>query len=323
VAPSLDKDDVILSLQYWTQDPKNLQIHNEYKLISNNEKTTIPTYIERKWFDSLIGFDNNGVMLPRLNIPPKLRYGIEFDPNQSMFLNRLEAVKLLIEKFNNDFKSIQVDNIDLSDFYIKDEIPDVSFGLYDYTKDAYNELKFVISQRFVQAKLEPVIFQGKITQVKIIEKGYGYQVSPSFTISGTGSNAVLKLVLNSVGSITNVEVINKGINYGANTQITVRPLSVAVRSDEKTLNEWSIYHFINANWIKVKTKDYDVTKYWYFIDWYEDEYDQYTKINHLVNGYNELLKVKANIGDIVKVNNIGSSDDWVIALKISNDIAVD
>ena len=323
VTPLLDKDNILLSLQYWIQDPKNLQVHNEYKIISNNEKTSIPPYIEKKWFDSLIGFDDSGVMLPRLNIPPKLRYGIEFNPNQTMFVNRLEAVKLLVEKFNNDFKSIQVDNIDLSDFYIKDEIPHISFGLYDYIKDVYGELRFVVSQRFVQAKLEPVVFQGKITQVKIIEKGYGYQVPPSVTISGTGTNAELKLTINSVGSITNVEVLNKGLNYSASTTITVRPLSVVVRSDENTLNEWAIYHFINNNWVKVKTKDFDVTKYWYFIDWYEDGYNQFTKINHLVNDYDELLKVQSNIGDIVKVNNIGSSDDWVLALKISNDIAVD
>ncbi|NBU68582.1 MAG: hypothetical protein EBS49_03005, partial [Verrucomicrobia bacterium] len=96
-----------------------------------------------------------------------------------------------------------------------------------------------------------------------------------------------------------------------------------IRSDKYTLNDWAIYHYINGNWIKAKTKQYDVTDYWYFIDWYAKGYNQYTKIDYIVKGFNELLSLKANIGDIVQIENTQGTTNWTLAEKISNDLAID
>ena len=323
VKPLTDNKNVVLSVQYWTEDPKNLSIHNEWKIVSDNEKTVIPKNIEEKWFDSLVGNDKNGRSLPNLSLPPKLRYGIENNPNQTMFFNRLEAVKIFIERFNYEFKSIQIDNIDLSELYLKDEIPKFSDGLYDIIKDSYDELRFVIVDTFRQAILTPIISNGKIIGVNIINSGFGYKSAPQVMIKGSGFDAIIKTDINSQGSINNVYVISEGYGYNSNTELSVRPLSVLVRSDRLTLGNWSIYHFVNFEWSKVKTKEFDVTEYWYFIDWYDKGFSLYTKIDYLVKGYNELIRLKADVGSIVKVENVLGTDDWILAEKISDEIALD
>ena len=49
----LSSTDVVLSVEYWTADSNNQNIHSQWKLISNNVSTVIPLEIEKKWIDSL------------------------------------------------------------------------------------------------------------------------------------------------------------------------------------------------------------------------------------------------------------------------------
>jgi len=319
----LDKKDVALSVQYWNYEPDDLKIHSEFKILSNNEKTVIPASIEVKWFDSLVGFDKKGRMLPNLKLSPKLRYGIENKPNQTMFVNRLEALKIFIENLNYELKDIQIDNVDLQDLYLKDNIPEFKFGYYDYVKDFYEELVYIVVQAFQPGSLLPIISNGRLSSVKILSPGSGYKSAPIVKIKGKGYNAEVKTQINSSGSITNVKIVSSGYGYLDDTELEIRPLSVLIRSDKYTLNDWAIYHYINGNWIKAKTKEYDVTDYWYFIDWYAKGYNQYTKIDYIVKGFNELLSLKANIGDIVQIENTQGTTNWTLVEKISNDLAID
>ena len=56
--------------------------------------------IERKWFDSLIGYDDAGRIVPDPNLSAKEKYGILNDPRQSWFLNKTEALKQVIDRAN-------------------------------------------------------------------------------------------------------------------------------------------------------------------------------------------------------------------------------
>ena len=101
VANNLQNSETVLAVQYWIVDQEKLNIHADWKIISDNKNTEIPSLIERKWIDSLIGVDENNKLVPDLNLPPKQRYGAQFVPRQSMFVNRLEALKQFIEHVNN------------------------------------------------------------------------------------------------------------------------------------------------------------------------------------------------------------------------------
>jgi hypothetical protein len=324
---SLKDKDVALSIQYWTiPDKEKRNIHSEWKIVSENDKTEIPYNIERKWVDSLVGFDENGKMTPDLGLSPKQRYGIDFKPRQGMFINRIEAVKQVIERFNYEMKTIQIDNIDISDLFLKDDPPNTNFGYYDYIKDTDLELRFITTETFVQAQLSPIIQEGKIVGVDILDAGFGYKYPPTLTILGSGQAADIKTLINSLGSITSVKILNSGQGYDqTNTTITVRSLSVLVLNDSETTGSWTIYSYnpVKENWNRTRTKQYDVNNFWNYIDWYAVGYNQFVKIDHIVNGIFGIFSIDVEIGQIVKVNTPGSTSKWILLEKYNNVASLD
>ena len=110
IASYLANSDVVLAVEYWNVDNIEQNIHSQWKLISNDTIVNIPKNIEQKWIDSLCGADTSGRAVPETNLPPKLRYGIENRPRQSMFVNRVEALKEFVEQVNADLLSTQIVN---------------------------------------------------------------------------------------------------------------------------------------------------------------------------------------------------------------------
>jgi hypothetical protein len=307
-----DKD-ILLSVQYWTVPEKEkLIIHNEWKIISENANTDIPLEIERKWIDSLVGIDENGYLIPDLELSPKQRYGIEFKPRQSMFINRVEAVKQLIERFNYEIKNVQIDNLDLSDLLKKDPMPSQISRLYDYVVDTVDELKFISGESHRQAKLTPIIENGKLVGINVVDPGLNYTGIPAAKVVGMGKGAVI---------VDNV-VVNSGEGYDIDTtSIVVRPLTVLVKNND--LGQWALYAFnsVSRTWTKIKSQEYDVSNFWYYIDWYSQGYNQFTKVDYIVQAIYELFTLKVEIGQVVKVNNPGS--DWLLLEKYSDVVSID
>ena len=54
---------------------------------------------------------------------------------------------------------------------------------------------------------------GKITNIEVVRKGYGYSGAPAVNISGDGSNAAATAVLNSEGEVESVTIGNAGSGY--------------------------------------------------------------------------------------------------------------
>jgi len=88
--------------------------HVDYKLIRTNYPAdflpgfvdikkgyTMPVGLYEKYVDSFVGEDSNGAIVPDPTLPVKMRYGVGIRPRQSMFVNRLEALKNFIQYTNN------------------------------------------------------------------------------------------------------------------------------------------------------------------------------------------------------------------------------
>ena len=89
-------DDVVLNIKYTNDsiEKQRQNTHNQYQILTKGLDTSLPnTDIQRKWFDSLIGFDSRERAVPSVDIPAKSRYGIQERPRQGMFVNRFEALK--------------------------------------------------------------------------------------------------------------------------------------------------------------------------------------------------------------------------------------
>lgn len=311
---------VAINIRYWfVENFEHTNIHSHYQLLSSSDiSNPINKYIEQKWFDSLCGFDSLGNEVPDNRLPVKLKYGVQSRPRQSMFVNRVEALKQFIERVNSVLikKSI-VDDFDFSDLNSKDEAPSDGSGKWDYSVSTYSQIRFVGTNEIERATLSPVIENGKIIRVNILSAGKGYVNPPEVTINGIGSGASIVTTLGEAGQIISALVDKPGAGYLLSTTLTVRPLSVLVTSDETANNKWTLYSWnaTKKTWFREKTQTYDTTRYWKSVDWYADGYSEFTKLDHIVDFIYQLPTINTAIGDIVKVKNQGVGG-WVLLEKI-------
>ena len=317
----VDNDDLVLNIKYSTGPKKTQNVHSQYKLISDGLNTSRPDPdIERKWFDSLIGFDDNNRIVPDPTITVKNRYGVQNRPRQSMFVNRFEALKQTIERINLKLlENLIVDEYDISSLKLKDNTPSLISKEYDLAIDTLADLNYVSTNKISPATLTPVITNGRISRINITNAGRGYKVAPSFKINGQGTDAEFDIVINNLGQITNVNITNSGQGYDSSTTITIRPYTVLVNADESIQNKWALYSWNtdDSTWYRRKLQSYNVELYWDYIDWYAPGFNQFTNINDTIAGSYQLPSLDNNIGDIVKIETVGSGG-WLLLQKIDN-----
>ena len=313
----LSADSVKLNIQYWLVPNDTVNIHSQWKLIRQDADCIVPAAIENKWIDSLVGKDKNDRLVPDINLPIKKKYGIEFRPRQSMFVYRYEALKQVIERTNSILQNLLVvDDFDLTDLQQTENIPAASRGVYDRVLDTDAEIRFISTNGLRSARLTPTIVDGKIISATVVDSGIGYVNAPYVKVLGVGVDASLKTTLDTQGRVTGVTVLNSGMGYIASTTLLVRPYSVLITSDSQALNRWSIYAYDTGSliWSRVKSQSYDVTNFWNYIDWFATGYNQFTQIDYSVNYTYEIPLIQSNIGETVKVFNVGSGG-WLLLEK--------
>ena len=318
--------DVVLAVEYWLTDKTDQNMHTQWKLISDDSIVDLPHTIEQKWFDSLCGVDTVGRSVPDLTQPPKLRYGIENRPRQSMFVNRIEALKEFVERANKTLILNQIsENYNISSLESYDAPPKSTTGLYDKVLDTDAEIPFFNIESFVRAKLTPVIVNGSIVSVTIDFAGSGYLIAPTVTVYGPGIGAVLKTTINTFGQITQVDIISKGQGYdNSNTTIVVRTYCILVNSDSGATGNWSIYAYEPSTsvWSRILTQAYDVRNYWNYVDWYATGYTQYTAPDYAVNTFVDLNSITPKIGQLVKIRTVNTGG-WLLLYKYADSTSID
>ena len=313
--------DIVLNIRYVTEEIKDQNTHSQYQILTDGLSTSLPhPDIERKWFDSLIGFDEQTRPVPDMNLTVKNRYGVQNRPRQSMFVNRIEALKQYFERVNLILKeNIIVDEYDISNLERTDPVPSVVTNLYDNAVASYEELQFVSKNKLIPAILEPVVVNGKIVSVNIVNPGRGYKTPPSYIINGTGESADFSITINNLGQIVKVDVKNQGKFYDETTNIVVRNFSVLVQNDETTSGKWSIYQWERnlKEWQRTSVQDFNVREYWDYVDWYATGINSNTVPNYIIEGSYDIDSIDPMIGDIVKIKNIGTGG-WLLLRKVDN-----
>lgn len=325
VKPVLEDTNVILSVEYWTSDNIVQNIHSQWKLISNSETSEIPTEIEEKWFNSLCGKDAADRIVPDYSLPIKLRYGVENRPRQSMFVNRFEALKQLIEQVNRVLiKNLIVEQRNVSSLNSYEVEPSVVSSKYDTAIDTDAELRLVTPIPFVRATIVPIITNGRITGATVVERGRGYLNSSYVEISGSGVGAKIKTIIDNNGRVTGVTIIEQGQGYDENnTTLTIRSYCVLVKSDSAASGKWSIYSYEKSTrtWSRIESQSYDTRNYWSYVDWYATGYNQFTATDYAVDTFADLTSIEVEVGQIVKIRTT-QSNTWVLLERyaISSDI---
>ena len=331
----LQDKNIVLNVQYWLSDYKTSNYHSQWKLLSTNETTVIPSLIEKKWFHSLVGKDDNDRVVPNIDLPVKHRYGIEFRPRQSMFVNRIEALKQFIERVNTVINTKLIsDDYDLTDLEQFEAEPSTISAEWDRIIDTDAELRFVPTILLDTATVTPVVVNGRIVRVTITNSGRGYGTlreyaeglwyGPNISVTGPGSDAVIKTIIDAAGQVVDTVILNQGRGYTNDTSLVIRDFKVLVHSDTTSYDTWSIYAWNKAigEWTRVRSQSYDVRKYWKYLDWYEAGYNQFVKIDFLVENTYELVTTDIPLGSIAKVKNIGSGG-WLLLEKFNNLSTID
>ena len=331
-ASVMDDRNIALNLRYYTLDNKTQNIHNEYSLLTQGLGSSKPTRdIERKWFDSLIGYDTKRRTVPDPALSAKAKYGIQNSPRQSMFINRTEALKQAIERVNTVVKdNIIVDEFDISKLSLNDPKPLITGREYDVNIDTYQDLQYVGTAKRETAELTPTIADGKIQSVAITKAGRGYEdpsyvvgtttrnrLGPKVTVNGIGRDAVIETTIDEVGKITSVNIVDPGEGYDNNTTLTVRNFTVLIDSDSNVAGKWSTYNFNGTKFNRTISQRYNVSQYWKYIDWYATGYNQFTEIDNLIDFSYELSGLENAIGSTVKINSVGTGG-WLLLEKIDN-----
>ena len=320
-----DKDTILHIDLYKGQTNNDRNIHTEYKLISEGlDYSNIPSTLITKWIDSLVGYDIKSRPVPDKTLAHAQRYGIENKPRQGMFVNNQEALKQVIERANKvlsqniitDFKNIQ----SLFEF---DKAPSKFSGEWDTTVNSQNDLDTVGVAKFKQAKLTPIVQNGKIVDVQVNDVGYGYKIAPTVTITGNGTGAEITTSIDAFGKINGTVIKESGKNY-TSASCVVRKFAVLVQIDSTIEDRWAVYQYneTERNWFRAYYQEWNVTNYWSYVDYYASGYDANTAIDFVAEGSYALESLNDQIGDVVKIKNIGTGG-WLLLRKVDAQTEVD
>ena len=320
-------NNTIMKIEYW-DGPNNIQskIHNEYALLSQEGTAKINEYIEQKWIDSLVGLDLAGQEVPDSTISESTRYGLSNSPRQSMFVDKNQAFEQVITSVNRILLTVPIiDLYDISPLYNADQYPIENENLYDEQIETHYDLSLVSTYNLRQAKITPIIVNGRIHSITINDPGFGYKVPPTITVNGTGTNALLQTLINEYGEVSDVLIISNGENFSDTDTLTVRGYSVLVKHDEIFINKWVIFerNHQNDNWNITKVQTYDVRLYWDYVDWYKPGYNQNITVNHTIQSIHDIYEKPINVGDLIKVNTMGSYGWSLISITNTNPLSYD
>jgi len=99
-ADYISASDTVISIEYdreYTDD----NVHVEYELIPQDRADGfLSDSLYRKLQDSFCGVDTFGNKVPDPNLSPAERYGVQFRPRQSMFVDRFTALKNYLKRVN-------------------------------------------------------------------------------------------------------------------------------------------------------------------------------------------------------------------------------
>lgn len=311
VSTSLVGSNIYLNIAY--DNNKNINNkHTEWLILQENSINSLPnTLLEKKLFDSLLGHDSLGNPVPDPTLTARTRYGISIRPRQTMFKDRKEALRNLVEFSNSILNKTQITgNFSFENLLLADEIPNIAAGGYDQVIEDNAGLELIDTRLIKAAAISCSVKNGRIIGVKIDNPGLGYKNPPKVTINGVNQTAELLAKIDAVGRVIGVEIQNSGYGYEFAPSLEVRPYSVVVASDSTYNGKWAIFYWSTdtSEWIRSRTQKFNTKLYWDYVDWVDESYNDYIDYSYTVDSVYQLDTLEdVTTGQYVKVKNIGDN----------------
>lgn len=309
----VNSDDFSVNIQFYKNSNNINLIHNEYELVTEESKANPNEELERKWIDSLVGSDILGNQIPDPALSDKNKYGIASRPRQTIFVNRNKAVEQTVDFINDALASLPLaDEIDYRYLNLIDEEPNIVRNLYDVAIDTEEELRFQTTSTIKNAVLKANVINGHVNSIEIVDPGFGLKRAPLITIKGEGEGATAVATIDNFGRVTSATITNQGKKYLTATP-EVRPYSVLVRSDSTVNGFWSIYSWSvrEQQFFRTSTQEFDTTKFWEKIDWWESGYTTESRIKETIPGLYAESEVSLEIGQLLRLTDYGDGG-WAV-----------
>ena len=142
ITKHLKGNSTVLHMDYDVLRNTNV-IHSEYQLVQEgNSNSKIPTRIIEKIIDSLSGIDTNGFSVPDSSLTLQQKLGLGVAPNQTVFVDRLSALKNWVEFVNAVLIQYPiVKEFNINSLY--DSAPEPDSINYDIRVATYAELSYI------------------------------------------------------------------------------------------------------------------------------------------------------------------------------------
>lgn len=319
VRDSLISDKIYLNISQNNIDvPVNK--HTEWLLIAEGDASSMPNaFLDKKLIDSLLGKDSVGNPVPEPTLTDRVKYGLSIRPRQSMFKDRVAALRNSIDYTNTILKLYLIsDIISFNNLNSKEEIPDIEDRSYDLLVADLDALNTVVTTNLITAELTCDVIDGKIVSITITNPGYGYVVPPTVAVLLDSSGAFIKTSINDSGQVVSTSIIDSGSGFITSPILEVRPFTVIVQVDSDSLNRWSEYQWTSDKWFKIHTQQFDTTQYWDYVDWVEATYDPLKPLFASIEQPYLLDTLETvSTGDYVKIENQGNGR-YIILEKVAS-----
>ena len=146
ITDQLVGNDVAIHLDVSDVKNSNL-VHSEWQLVQQNAGAeSIPVRAINKLKDSIVGFDNNGLIVPDPSLRAQDKLGILNFPRQTMVLNRLSALQEYVETLNSILVSYPILLITTpSSLLLEDPLPISGF---DARTESVTDLSYLDIEAF-------------------------------------------------------------------------------------------------------------------------------------------------------------------------------
>jgi len=141
---NLVNDNIVLNVDIRTNTFEG-DSHSVWKLVREGDADYRPgNNIETRWWDSLIGKNSTGDLVPDPDLPLNERYGNSIRPRQSWYVNRYKALEEIIDYANTVLKKNQlVGQIKLTNLNDSEPEPTIQSLEWDASVDTYAELNYI------------------------------------------------------------------------------------------------------------------------------------------------------------------------------------
>jgi hypothetical protein len=309
VGPLLVDNRIHLNIAY--DNIKNtVPKHTEWSLIEEGSANSMPPALyEKKLFDSLLGRDSLGNIVPDPALTDRTRYGISIRPRQTIFKDRRAALRELIEFSNSVLIENQITgSYSFRNLNAQEAPPDEFSREYDQIVEDNEGLNIVDNRHLEQASLTCTVLNGKIRSVSITKPGLGYKIPPNVVIGSGGNGARIETEIDSFGRVTSATIIESGQGYESAPILTVRPYSVIVLADNLFNGKWTKFEWnrLTRQWERKQTQKYNTTLYWNYTNWSSPTYNEFIDYSYTVDQVYQLDTLEDLIqGQYVKVKNAG------------------